>query len=159
MKLSLRRQLTANNGKKASQVWSSARPVAAELRALLSNRTTAASDAPQVQYIFVFSEDLGAVNRKAMSDLFPNCQIFLLRELQFNVTRHAMVPQHTPLNADEVAAMMSAYNIRSKAQLPVLLVTDPVARYFGLRQGDVVKITRRTPTAGIEYFYRVVSTA
>jgi DNA-directed RNA polymerase subunit H (RpoH/RPB5) len=81
-------------------------------------------------------------------------QFFQLNELQFNPTKHQLVPPHRKLNQDESTAIMNKYLVKSKLQMPIILKTDVIAKWHGLKQGDIVEIIRYNENSGKSYYYR-----
>ncbi|MCZ7392852.1 MAG: DNA-directed RNA polymerase subunit H [Candidatus Methanoperedens sp.] len=74
---------------------------------------------------------------------------------EFNPLEHRMVANHEILNEDDVEKIISEYNIE-KEQLPKIRVSDPAAIAVKAKVGDVVRVTRLSPTAGKAFFYRYV---
>ena len=80
--------------------------------------------------------------------------------MSFNLLQHEMVPEHHILEEKEEKETMSRLGI-AKDQLPRIQRDDPVIRFLEEHQGPimpgrVVKIVRRSHTAGISTVYRVV---
>ena len=82
-------------------------------------------------------------------------QIFSIESLMFNITEHSLVPKHEIISKSETDAIMMKYNIQSPLQLPLILQSDPVAKFIGAKKGDVVKITKPSETSGEYINYRL----
>jgi len=81
-------------------------------------------------------------------------QFFHLNELLFNPTKHQLVPPHRRMTTDESKEVMDKYMIKSKGQMPLILHTDVIAKWIGLKQGELVEITRYNENSGKYYYYR-----
>ena len=82
-------------------------------------------------------------------------ETFLESELIVNITKHVLVPQHMVLSNDEKKALLDRYKL-TITQLPRMLLSDPISKYYGLKRYQVVKIIRPSETAGRYVTYRAV---
>lgn len=74
---------------------------------------------------------------------------------KFNILDHELVPKHEVLKPEEAVEVLKSLGVRPD-QLPYLRASDPVARAIGAKPGDVVRIIRKSPTAGKIIVYRFV---
>jgi DNA-directed RNA polymerase subunit H (RpoH/RPB5) len=91
---------------------------------------------------------------RSFGPLGGSLQLFLKRELLYNPSRHELVPKHTKLTTPEIEALKERYMLKSKLQLPHIHRNDVMAKWLGLRHGDVVRITRYNDTSGEYDYYR-----
>jgi DNA-directed RNA polymerase subunit H len=68
---------------------------------------------------------------------------------------HIYVPKHEIINKDEAMAVLEKYHTKP-TEMPLIYVSDPAIRGLGVKPGDMIKITRNSPTAGESVYYRYV---
>lgn len=104
-------------------------------------------------YILVLKEK-NPTSVKSLSK--DNLQIFDLKDLQFNISTHHLVPKHRLIrNQPEIDRIYNELIINSRTKLPSILKTDPQAKFLNAKPGDLIEVTRYSPTSGEHIFYRI----
>lgn len=107
-------------------------------------------------FIFVLLNMNNSESNKSI-DVPTDYQIFSLRELQFNIPDNTLlVPKHKLISDDdEIQDILNKYQVK-RNQLPLILHTDKMAKYINAKSGNLVQITRISPTSGEYIVYRCV---
>ncbi|MET1101516.1 MAG: DNA-directed RNA polymerase subunit H [Pyrodictiaceae archaeon] len=74
---------------------------------------------------------------------------------KFNILEHELVPRHELVPPEEAIKIIKELGVRPE-QLPWIRASDPIARLIGAKPGDLVRIYRKSPTAGEIIVYRYV---
>jgi DNA-directed RNA polymerase subunit H len=87
----------------------------------------------------------------------------LIRRLHFLATKrnpvlvpdHVYVPKHEIITKKEAEDVLQKFNCKP-TELPLIFVNDPAIIGLGVKPGDMIKITRKSATAGESIYYRYV---
>jgi DNA-directed RNA polymerase I, II, and III subunit RPABC1 len=102
--------------------------------------------------IIVYKEVITCFARKVLDNLALNLvEHFPCKELEINILTHVMQPKKfVKVVGDEAAVILEKWG----DSLPKMLTTDPVSRYLGFKNGDLIEIHRKNDII----VYRKVST-
>jgi len=84
-----------------------------------------------------------------------NVELLLKSFPVFDIFEHALVPKHEILTAEEREALLSNYKVKPY-QIPQITSTDPAVKAIGAKPGDILRIIRKSSTAGEHVTYRYV---
>ena len=79
---------------------------------------------------------------------------FIISFIILNITKHFQVPKHVVLTTQQKEELLKK-NMISEKQLPVILKTDPVAKYLGLNPGQAVMVERVSEVGGKYLNFRI----
>lgn len=96
--------------------------------------------------VFVFESEITPAVKKPLETIHATCEIFTVKELQYNPTKHVLVPRHEKLSPEEMAQHTEI------KKYPILKRHDPIARYYFYETGDLVRIWRKDGSI----YFRVV---
>jgi DNA-directed RNA polymerase subunit H len=73
----------------------------------------------------------------------------------FEIFDHKLVPKHEILNEKDKTELLAQYKIQPY-QMPQIKANDPAVKAIGARPGDLLKVIRKSATAGEHIAYRYV---
>jgi DNA-directed RNA polymerase subunit H (RpoH/RPB5) len=99
---------------------------------------------------FMEYETSGNVNESSRT-----VEVFWDYELMIDLAAHDYVPEHSILTEEEEKEFFTQYDIKKK-DMPKIKSTDPVARHYNMKPGQIIKILRPSETSGYSIYYRAV---
>jgi DNA-directed RNA polymerase subunit H len=74
---------------------------------------------------------------------------------ELDVSKHTLVPKHVKLSEKEKKDLFEQY-VADLRDLPKIFKDDPAIKGTDIKEGDIIKILRKSLTAGEAVFYRRV---
>lgn len=82
-------------------------------------------------------------------------EILDLNDYIINISKHHIVPHHEIVkDAKEIQDVCSQYNVTDKTLFPLITINDPMAKFMNAKQGDLIRITRKSINLGETIVYR-----
>jgi len=97
------------------------------------------------------------ITTKALQQIANNylkTEVFLEEDLMINLVDNMLVPKYEIIDQNNDNFYVD-YKCK-KRNIPRMLSTDPVAKYYGLKKGDIVRIIRSSETSIVSPFYRLI---
>jgi len=127
----------------------------ADLKNLL-NKTIETYQDEEIKLIIILKEKgNGSIFKEITKEVYKNVEIFMNKNMIFNITHHEFVPKHIILTEDEENEVLEKYST-TKNKLPKILKNDPIAKYYGMKTNQICKIIRKSPEVGDYIYYRLV---
>lgn len=105
--------------------------------------------------ILIYPKGITASAKKFMEKSSKlKIEAFAEEELLVNITHHSLMPIHQVMSNAEKKKFLSDARL-TEYQLSRIQLHDPVARYYGMKRGDLVRIIRRSDTAGKYVTFRI----
>ena len=100
-------------------------------------------------YIVIYQNSITSTCLKILNNFFEyNIELFPLDQFKFDITKVNYYTKHEKVSDDEKEKLQKIY----KGKLPIILLTDPIVRYFGYKRDDILLIHRENN----ELSYRIV---
>ncbi|XVF41141.1 hypothetical protein PTKIN_Ptkin01aG0256300 [Pterospermum kingtungense] len=103
----------------------------------------------------VVQSKMNSFARKELESFPFKVEVFHIADLYVNLTKHYLMPKHEVLTSEQKQKLLNKYQLEDK-QLPQMLQTDPIARYYGLEKRQVVKVTYSKEFVDFHEQYRCV---
>lgn len=126
-----------------------------DLKNLLSKTIETYNDENIKLIILLKEKGNGSILKEINKEIYKNVEIFMNKNMIFNITHHEFVPKHVILSEEEEKEVLDKYSTTIN-KLPKILRSDPVAKYYGMKPNQICKIIRNSPEVGDYLYYRLV---
>jgi DNA-directed RNA polymerase subunit H (RpoH/RPB5) len=106
-------------------------------------------------YKILIVQDINQKSSNIINSYDSPTEIFKLKDLMINIVDHILVPTHIVLSTEESKAVMESYCAK-KRDMNIIKSNDPVARYYNMKPGEIVKIIRPSTMTCETFGYRLV---
>jgi DNA-directed RNA polymerase subunit H (RpoH/RPB5) len=93
--------------------------------------------------IVIYNDTITSGAKKIIETIYTSDKItiecFDRSELQYNITTHRLQSQFEKSSPEEYAEIKSKWG----TNLPIMLKTDPISRFYNFARGDIIKVTRK----------------
>jgi DNA-directed RNA polymerase subunit H (RpoH/RPB5) len=104
-------------------------------------------DVDRYQDFIIVTPSFMSSNIKKTTKVNPNIEIFLEKELSFNILKHVIQPKMR-----RIPLVYYDRTYRGRDCYPIMLETDPVAKFMKWRNDDFIEITKKDDTVS----YRII---
>ncbi len=92
-------------------------------------------------YKVLIVQDINQKSENIIQSYETQSEVFRINELMLNIVDHVLVPKHIVLTKEQTDLVLEAYRAK-KRDMMLIRTTDPVARYYNMKPGEIVKIIR-----------------
>jgi len=84
---------------------------------------------------------------------YNNLEVFFDDDMLINKIDHMFVPTHIILSQEEQDQIKKEYGFK-RIEIGIIKQSDPIARYYNLKPGQIVRIERPSVNSGITVYFR-----
>ncbi|KAK1378487.1 DNA-directed RNA polymerase RPB5 subunit, eukaryote/virus [Heracleum sosnowskyi] len=112
-------------------------------------------DSSRPRILLVLQSKMNSHAQKLAAESSFQIETFPITDLLVNFTKHQLLPKHEILSAEEQQSLLKKLNVQP-SQMPRMLETDPIVKYYGLEKGQILKVTFHGPSTAALVTYRCI---
>lgn len=90
--------------------------------------------------IVVYKESITPATKSALlQSIEMKIEIFAAEDMHTNPTKHKYVSKHELLTPEEQQKFKKNFGVK----IPIILLNDPIAKFYGYKKGDIIRVIRR----------------
>lgn len=102
-----------------------------------------------INHVIIVGKTITPAAKKEALACDIEMEIFFEKELQFNITKHKLVPIHKILSKEESDHLRKT--VRKITKLPLIIKTDPIYKFYNYKPGQIIKIFRMDGSISYRY--------